>query len=108
MPLVQLLSSNASGPVNARWQTFGDIIDVDISAVGRWLLRCAQCSECAACTNCAAKFTPTKRCLTWSEGCPVSTTCVAPQHPRPSISHKSSRFCNLSRFFILHDKPNKP
>ena len=29
MSLVRLLSSNASDPVNARWQMFGDIIDAD-------------------------------------------------------------------------------
>ena len=61
MPLVQLLSSNASDPVDARWHTFGDIIDVDVSAVGRWLRRCARRSGCATCINCAAKFTPTRR-----------------------------------------------
>ena len=61
MPVVQLLSSNASDPVDARLQTFGDIIDVDVSAVGRWLRRCARRSGCATCINCAAKFTPTRR-----------------------------------------------
>ena len=61
MPVVQLLSSNASDPVDARLQTFGDIIDVDVSAVGRWLRHCARRSGCATCINCAAKFTPTRR-----------------------------------------------
>ena len=68
MPVVQLLSSNASDPVDARLQTFGDIIDVDVSAVGRWLRRCARRSGCATCINCAAKFTPTRRytSATWN------------------------------------------
>ena len=35
MLLVQLLSSNASVPADARPRTFGHIIEVDVGAVGR-------------------------------------------------------------------------